>query len=707
MKHRALFLLLIPIFLICPFAAHGQAWSGIISTSRAIDWSAGGISSSIPSGSWTQCGTTIAPYGTSAAPQPATAINNALHACGSNQFVLLGAGTFYLSSAVVVSDYASEKSGVVLRGQGANATFLVFSGGVGGGCFNSTVSIEGDCQYVNGGEGTVCDWTAGYAPGSTVITLANCGTTTPAKGALSNLKVGSLLILDQLDEQTDTGTIWNCENSGSYAGGICAGTIQGGDSRTTGPCNGTTCDRSQQQGVIVTAISGSNITISPAIYMPNWRAGQKPQAWFASNIIKNSGLENLSIDMTNASSTANIAMGTCNGCWVKGVRSIKANRSHVRFDDAMHSILRDSYMFANQSGASVSYGAELQGAWNNLIENNIFQQITDSDPSCTGPCEGNVISYNFDVHNTYTASNSYIVPPFFQHASGDAYNLWEGNIGPGYAADNIHGTHHFETVYRNTLPGWQNSCTGGPCLAQTTPISLSAGSRYFNIIGNVLGQPGFHNSYTCAATISNTPCATSYQVGGKDTMIYKLNYVQGSYPSINGFCLSLLCNVFGNYDPQVATTLLRWGNYDVVNNSSQFNPSEVPTALASYSNPVPSTACTASVPCPNSLFYSLKPAWFGAAAWPIAGPDVSNGNLGVCSGGSYAGMAATSASQCSGGTLAAAWGSHANANPAMNCYLTVMNGPVDGTGAVLSFSAAACYAQQSNTLPSNLKTVVN
>ncbi len=61
MKHRALFLLLIPIFLICPFAAHGQAWSGIISTSRAIDWSAGGISSSIPSGSWTQCGTTIAP----------------------------------------------------------------------------------------------------------------------------------------------------------------------------------------------------------------------------------------------------------------------------------------------------------------------------------------------------------------------------------------------------------------------------------------------------------------------------------------------------------------------------------------------------------------------------------------------------------------------------------------------------------------------
>ena len=33
-----------------------------------------------------------------------------------------------------------------------------------------------------------------------------------------------------------------------------------------------------------------------------------------------------------------------------------------------------------------------------------------------------------------------------------------------------------------------------------------------------------------------------------------------------------------------------------------------------------------------------------------------------------------------------AFGGHANANPAMNCYLNIMNGPPDGTGGVLSLA---------------------
>jgi hypothetical protein len=75
---------------------------------------------------------------------------------------------------------------------------------------------------------------------------------------------------------------------------------------------------------------------------------------------------------------------------------------------------------------------------------------------------------------------------------------------------------------------------------------------------------------------------------------------------------------------------------------------------------------------------------------------VTGGDMGVCAGGTYANSYNTAASStpCStgGGTLDTAYGGHANANPAMVCYLSVMGGPPNGTGSVLSFNRASCYA---------------
>jgi hypothetical protein len=199
------------------------------------------------------------------------------------------------------------------------------------------------------------------------------------------------------------------------------------------------------------------------------------------------GLENLTVNNcssmagttcnTSSGSGQNITIGNCDQCYVKGVRSVFANRSHVRTLYSTRSQIQDNYTFENISHATVSYGIEIVGS-NNLVVNNILQQNTDSEPSCSGPCEGNVIAYNFNIDNVYGAAG-WMQAGFYEHSSGSAFNLWEGNIGPGYNADDVHGTHLFDTVLRNRLIGNQTAGCGGPgantCTAQTTPVIIQAG----------------------------------------------------------------------------------------------------------------------------------------------------------------------------------------------------------------------------------------
>src|SRR5215831_15079772 len=119
--NRILLLLLLGAILLLSVPTQGaaQLWNGVISPSRGVDWSIAGIPGGLPDANWTQCGATIAPYSGSA-----TTINNALASCGANHYVSLGAGTFSLTSTIVFPNSGH----VVLRGAGANATFIQFTG---------------------------------------------------------------------------------------------------------------------------------------------------------------------------------------------------------------------------------------------------------------------------------------------------------------------------------------------------------------------------------------------------------------------------------------------------------------------------------------------------------------------------------------------------------------------------------------------------
>ncbi|HET7100359.1 MAG TPA: hypothetical protein VFJ52_04345, partial [Terriglobia bacterium] len=531
-------------------------------------------------------------------------INSAIASCPSGQVVLLKAGTYNLSSGI---DFGGQ-SNVTLRGAGANQTFLSFSGGIACNGIQADVCIKGDSSW-SGGPANTASWSGGYSAGTTQITLSST----------SNLTPGNMLILDQTNDSSDTGTVWVCETQG-----VCS---------TEGPAGGGRSGRAQEQIVQVVAVSGNTVTISPGLYMPNWRSSQSPGAWWPTTNAKLDGIEDLSLDHSGSGEQSGMAFMNAINCWAKGIRSINANRNHIWLYQAAHISVVDSYFYGTQNAASQSYGIEGFMVSDNLIQNNIFQHITAS-MNDNGPASGDVWAYNFVTDDYYQVSSNWMMAAAWFHSAGTAMDLFEGNVGAGYTADAIHGTHNFETAFRNRWVGWESGKTN-----QTVPIDLYAGSRYFNIIGNVLGKAGYHTNYESVA-----PNGSSF-----NTSIYGLGY------SGNGSSSSSVPD-----DPNVANTLLRWGNYDVVTGTVRWNTSEVPSSIAQYSNPVPSGQSL-----PASFFLSAKPGWWGTPwgtpPWPAIGPDVTGGT---------------------------GPGGHSYAIPAELCY---NNTSKDSSG-ILSFSASGCYS---------------
>lgn len=691
--------------------AYSQAWSGIISSGRATDWSGVGVPGGIPT-TRTQCGSTIAAYGSSGSPASPATINNAIAACGANHYVLLGAGTFYLNAGIT---FAGPISNVTLRGTGANQTFIIFTGGNAcQGIYSDVCMPSGDVNYW-GGPSNVATWTAGYSAATTSITLSS----------VTNLQVGWPLTLDQLDSYSQTftsgwsntsGNIWqvadtttpakvyfNNTRAGTQVGSLGTVTAAGdwywaanvlyvystsnpgtaftsppvtavGDTGNVFVCytpqyvcgtngdngGGPRTGRSQQQIVTVTSISGNGpytVGITPAIRMPNWASGQSPQAWWPTSPIFNDGLENLSMDHTKSSGfSVGTGIFNCLGCWVKGVTDIDPVRSHVMIWQSAHVTVQDSYFYKCQDPTSSSYGVETIPASDTLIQNNISQAISAAWVT-TGTCSGCVIAYNFDINNLYgtpVSGNAYQQQSMYPHAVGDENILIEGNQGVGVYSDNFHGTHHFQTIFRNNYNGWQQN--GG--FATTNgigPMYLLAYSRFYNVIGNVLGTTALpYSQYGCDPTTCTNQEASIYSLGLGDEVPADANVERTLFR-------------WGNYD--TATANIRWcGNSSDPNWSLCGGVSEVPTGISPFPNSIP-----ASTTLPASFYLSSKPSWWPSSkAWPPIGPDVTGGNIPNL-------------------------GGHAYTIPAADCYTNLMAGLSNGTGSVLSFNADNCYPPQSTS----------
>ena len=279
-------------------------WSGIISPERAVDWSQPGVVGGIPQR--TAVCATFNPGATAAQ------INDAIANCPSGQVVFLNPGVYNLSSGI---DFDS-KSNVTLRGSGADRTKIVFGSSSSIGCRGawSNVCIDSGDTNWGGGPSNSANWTAGYARGTTQITLSNT----------TNLKVGWPLFLDQLNDD---------QNGSPDGGGIYVCTKVSVNCNDDGPSGGpggaARPGRDQVQIVTVTAINGHTVTFTPGLYMPNWRASQSPGAWWANEPAFGDGIEDLTLDHSGSDEFSGLAILDAANCWVKGIRSIQSNRSHV------------------------------------------------------------------------------------------------------------------------------------------------------------------------------------------------------------------------------------------------------------------------------------------------------------------------------------------------------------------------------------------
>jgi len=553
--------------------------NGIIDSSRSVDWSKPGIPGGIPART-TICAT-LNPGASSAQ------INSAIASCPGGQVVFLSAGTYTLSGGISFNGH----SNVTLRGAGPTQTILNFTGGDSCGgqggdiCAINTNSYWAGSSQVQPGGSNAASWTAGYAQGTTALTLSNV----PA-----GIAAGSTIILDQSNDTADTGGVFICDTSACH---------QAGESASL---NGRTISGihyNQTQVVSVTAVNGNQITISPGLYANNWRASQNPGMWWTGMQITQVGIEDLTADHTNSGGgvASGIYLYDCYECWVKNVRSITGHRNHIWIYQSARAVVRDSYFFGTLDAASESYGVESFIASDNLIENNIFDQV--ASPLMSAGSSGNVYGYNFSINNLYSKSPSWMQNSYANHSTGNMFNLFEGNTLNALDCDDIHGTGSLTTYFRNRLVGSQTGKT-----SNTHASNLYAFCRGYNIVGNVLGTTGYNTVY------ETSPSAGS--AGACDSSVYVLGF--GSEECSGG--------TPGN-DALVRSTLLRWGNWDSANNSAQWNASEMPTTSVPFIN---GNSVPADHTLRNSFYLSAQPAFwntsFGTPAWPPIGPDVTGGN---------------------------------------------------------------------------------
>lgn len=509
-----------------------------------------------------------------------TTIQNAYNGCPSGQTVFLsGTGSYGTAGSTLTLN----KSGVTIRGNGPNNTK-----------FPDMNITLGNATTLSA---NVVNVTSGGTKGTKTITLAS----------VTGLTKETVFEVDMADP------------AGLMGNGPLA--------------NGT---RNIMQANAVVSIAGNVVTVrNPWIFDFTSANSAKTRGYYATAMTSQTGLEGIGINHAASSNGYKINIMGCDSCWLKGNESTNTNTYHLVGGQSLNIELRENFFHdggvGNNNSAFNSYGSSIYGINSNWkIENNVFNKVFPA-VELNNFANGFYIGYNYNYGSQSQYAGTQLVTWAFDdgHAPFNLMNLYEGNIGETFGADNYYGGAAYGTALRNHFSGWNKNFN-----VYGDVIWLDAFAYNYNLVGNVLGSTQMNPlNFTTAGNAAACDNQTIYRIGMPNLgncstirwdCVINTTYGSSLYTEVNGTpglgdCQGTTGSKIqtnGGYpDPQVDATLMRWGNYDYYNQAAVWDVS----ALGGAPTPPDQTII-------KSYVYTTTPSWWkSGVAWPPIGPDVTGG----------------------------------------------------------------------------------
>ena len=547
---------------------------GLIPAERMTDWRLAGV----PAGGLRQLArppfnrtklldVTKPPYNAdnTGAKDAQPAIMQAIAKAEADDVVYLPAGTYRIEKPLGAF---GGKSRITIRGAGPDKTFVTPCGPQSGG-IGITPADGGDWWYENRLKG---DISGSPAKGATVLTVGD--TFIKALDGTPNGGIGQLCQIALKNDPKLPVVV---------------------------PAN---FDYARKQISRIVAKTATTVTISPGLLfdLPAELAPQlRPGGRYAEFV----GIEDLTLDAANSPTPHALAsMEVAYGCWIKNVTVLNVPNYSIGVSGCVQCEVRHCYVAKRKGAGSNGAGILVGQVSFCLFEDNVLlEQFPHIEVNGSS---GNVFSYNFcqdsDINGVIGVSIC------SNHGAHSSFNLYEGNVSPKFQSDGYHGSASHDTAFRNWFHGTSEKTNQfGIC------VYLNRFTRYYSLVGNVLGRKGLDYKYDNAENgfgyddrfiyvfglpnIGNGGFKGTVQPSkGKlwadwDKMLAS---PRGKGPGPNGF---------QELDLDVKATTLLKGNYNYKDNG------------------VPESEALGGAALPPSLYLKEKPAWFGDLTWPPFGPD--------------------------------------------------------------------------------------
>lgn len=420
-----------------------------------------GVVGGIPSYS-TQFGTTVP------TSESTSAIQDRINNCPEDRYIQFDSGIFNIGRLVIGKDRITLRGAV--DGNGRPTTNFNFTTGSGGGNGNGLIAFQKsnvryDLASSHTNRSVIAGFTAAIPPrGSTRVTLNGAVPSTIGQPIIFNAEMGA---------------------SGNWSDLFVSDSSPG---------------RAWTQTVYYTGNpSGNDITFEPALN-PDFLSGTIFVSWVsASTWVKRSGIENIHLTR-NGGSGHFVGFLAADECWMLNCKTdgVPASTYHVFPDGSYRCEIRHCELYRMTSWGSSTYVINPARCSQFLIIDNYIHSVPNIMPIFG--LHGSAFAYNYCNDFPYNdGSNNFdfLSQGLFAHGSLNTYLLFEANWQANHHNDNFGQPGSRNMVWlRNRCRGKDDNPTQGvPKTGNTKCFFFGTAQVNVTIVGNVLGEAGYHDTY--------------------------------------------------------------------------------------------------------------------------------------------------------------------------------------------------------------------